>query len=958
MNTVFPFRNQFCAMSSSQASWWPLTVAALTFITLVGCDVPTGDPSPSINTDTEISTPLVQEKTFTFLGGPNSEFDPLVDTTSSDFDSLFTVGQEGDIGIVQNIDDFDIGALDEALDEAGGDLAISDQFSESLIANSDLVNQDIDASYARKNSVYESSDPDPLPSAPISDDNDDDEINVDFPAPGTSTDDVLEAPDFGAVDASSATVTSVTTTNESLSNINEIQFTLTNNGSNTLDDGNGGPPEIQVDGRNGNSSQQAFGSTILPGESETAVVDISGLALGDGASYRLFVAGTDASNTADLEVDLSAWRYQTATLSDAQNVDISASSPSSVSTAGSDASSFEGLNVDSGILTLDVSRSNDERDAGSFDPSINSLDVTNGSTASFANVNSFDTGNRSGNEIDMAGNGIAKTVNVNALTLSPTSSEITIGAADVYTIDINGELSIETMFFRPDGETIQASGEVQISNDQLAFSSGDFVEIRNALIEATNVTVDPEVDFDTLAFSYPDLRRRDADGDGNLFEADDSLEVRFVENPDGPFEFDRASIESGFEVPLEENLRIQPSSANSVEFTVFGRLESDPSAEAIVDVDDGISATTSVGDFEIQEISVSQADRFTVEVTSDENNDGQVDLANDAEAETASFDGFEGISDQVDGLELADVNLDFSVATKNLASTKIQLYAAILGRNENDAGSNIFLAGTPGTDRAVSSSDLSSFETGFANTAGSDPNENLIGFEVDRENDNLGERVNPPPLSIDDGNSNVNDFVNALPTEIRFVGLAEMNAAGGDLQLRQPLKLDAGFTLEIPLRIRDRFVVRDTIDADLSDLNDLTDPEKDVNISTAELQFSYTNGLPLGADVKMVVVDAAGSVIETFNDGFDNENLRIQPAAKNGDGAAASSSSGTFVFTLGSTQEALRALADGDKIRLAFNMDQAGSGGGSEAAARLRADDQLTLNRVRLEADASIQTGN
>ncbi|WP_251979851.1 hypothetical protein [Salinibacter ruber] len=135
MNNVFPFRNQFCAMSSSQASWWPLTVAALTFITLVGCDVPTGDPSPSINTDTEISTPLVQEKTFTFLGGPNSEFDPLIDTTSSDFDSLFEVeSSNNDISVVQKIDNFDIGNLNEALDNATGTLTFDQKtFDETFI---------------------------------------------------------------------------------------------------------------------------------------------------------------------------------------------------------------------------------------------------------------------------------------------------------------------------------------------------------------------------------------------------------------------------------------------------------------------------------------------------------------------------------------------------------------------------------------------------------------------------------------------------------------------------------------------------------------------------------------------------------------------------------------------------------------------------------------------------------
>ncbi len=653
-------------MSSSQASWWPLTVAALTFITLVGCDVPTGNSSPSINTDTEISTPLVQEKTFTFLGGPNSEFDPLIDTTSSDFDSLFEVeSSNNDISVVQEIDNFDIGNLNEALDNATGSLT----FDQKTL----------------------------------------DETFIDLKKEG---------------------------------------FTFAG--------------EKQIE-------------------------------------------------------------------------------------------------------------------------------------------------------------------------------------------DLNVELQVS------------AKADIPVRGSRVAFrkSQNNYVELGPTTIEVQNITSSPTAPggvFDSLRFTYPDIRVEP-------YGEDNQLVVDFVENPcgSGPCgsngEYER-DMGDGFRIDLE-GARIYPDKPNidkngTVTFKIGGQVNPD----LTVKDDDKISfgASTSFDNFEIREIDVDEAKPFTVAVTPNENG-GDINVANENEVRTAAFDGFEGITDRVDGLKLADVSLTFQVETANLASTDAQVYAAIQGTNETN---QIYLRGTEdqnmsrGADRNVSSLP---FSAAFTENGSPLPNDSLIKLGVGLRGASLGE-TERRSLVVDGDNSNVADFVNALPTEVRLAGQAEINTDGGGLQVRKPIALDANFSLDVPLRIRDRFVVRDTIDADLSDLNDLTDPEEDANISTAELQFSYTNGLPLGADAKMVIVDAAGSVIETFNGGFDNDNFRIEPAAKDEDGAAAAPSSGTFVFTLGSTQEALRALAEGDKIRLAFNMDQAGSGGGSEAAARLRADDQLTLNRVRLEADASIQTGN
>ncbi len=927
---------------------WCGTLVALLFLVLGGCDAPTG--SPSLNTETSINVPLVSEKTFSFLGeADSSEFEPLIDTTSSEFDSLFVVGENPkDISVVQEVDNFDIGSLDDALDEAGGDLAVNDNFSEDLVQNSDLSSQEIDANYSRENSEYQSSstttaasgifDPDTGPGS-------DDEVVVPFPASN-----VLEAPDFGAFNASGATVESVTLTGDAQS-VNEITFTLTNNGGNELDDGSGNPPEIQIEDSGGNDlAASGFGQTIAPGSNASTTLDVSGLTLGNGTQYRLILESndTDLNNTVELESALSEWRYQATTLSDAGNAEIRASSDGSVSTVGSGSSQFEGIEVGSGSITLGVDNQ------FSFPIEISQIQLQNASEPSFGDISdlaineSFGTiqgGSGATETRDLSGKGISKEIDV-SVTASPASSQITVTADGRVDVSNTGALDIQTMYFRPDGETVRTSGEVALNNNRVTFQDGDYAQLGNAVIDVSSLTIEPDVTFDTLALSYPDLRRRNVDGQGQDYQVEDSLEVLFVENPSGTFEFDRSRLDGtgGFQLSLNENLRLYPSTGNQVAFSVRGLLESDNTAQAIVSFDDQISANTSIENFDIQELDVSGADAFDVEVTSDVDGNGELDLADDEEVRTASFDGFEGIAGRIDGLELANTSLDFTIETENLASTDAQLYAAIQGKSDAES---VLLAGESGTDRGVSSNP---FGTAFVDGIDNIGPDSLIKLGVDLQNTGLGEQAQRTK-AIDSDNSNVSTFINSLPTEIRFAGQAQMNTDGGDLRLRKPVNLDAGFTLDVPLQIRnsEEFEVRDTIDADFSDLEDLTDSEEDLNISKAELRFQYANGLPLGADVEMVAVDAEGDEIRTFS----GDDLRLEPAPKNSEGAAEGRASGEFVFTLGETKADLRDLADGRDIYLTLNMTQEQGG----PPASLRADDTMRLD-MRLNVEASVNTGD
>lgn len=67
-------------MSSFQHTWRNVGFLVLAIVVLSGCDTLTEEPS--LTTDIQLNAPLIAAKTYSFLGGPNSEHEPLIDTTS------------------------------------------------------------------------------------------------------------------------------------------------------------------------------------------------------------------------------------------------------------------------------------------------------------------------------------------------------------------------------------------------------------------------------------------------------------------------------------------------------------------------------------------------------------------------------------------------------------------------------------------------------------------------------------------------------------------------------------------------------------------------------------------------------------------------------------------------------------------------------------------------------------
>ena len=85
--------------------------------TIVSCDLP---KKPDFTTSHTVEAPILINKEFQFLGGGGS-VEVLIDTTKSEFDSLFTLNTTTGLISVSKEEDFDFGDLNDAIPEISTD---------------------------------------------------------------------------------------------------------------------------------------------------------------------------------------------------------------------------------------------------------------------------------------------------------------------------------------------------------------------------------------------------------------------------------------------------------------------------------------------------------------------------------------------------------------------------------------------------------------------------------------------------------------------------------------------------------------------------------------------------------------------------------------------------------------------------------------------------------------------
>jgi hypothetical protein len=116
-------------------------------------------------------------------------------------------------------------------------------------------------------------------------------------------------------------------------------------------------------------------------------------------------------------------------------------------------------------------------------------------------------------------------------------------------------------------------------------------------------------------------------------------------------------------------------------------------------------------------------------------------------------------------------------------------------------------------------------------------------------------------IEFNSTNTNVNDFLNALPKEIRFVGRAVVNESGEEATISTPLEFDPGIIVDLPLYFSADGASIELVE-DGSDLSDLPDEDEDFKFSEGQLIVSYENGLPLGFDLEIQFLDSLGNELD------------------------------------------------------------------------------------------------
>ncbi|QXD15035.1 hypothetical protein GQ464_016755 [Rhodocaloribacter litoris] len=914
-------------MPGSPSRPYLLAPFPLLLLLVSACDLPSSGPDFSFSPG--VRAPLIFDQTFVFMGPSATGHQALIDTTTSAFDSLFTVSEtDNTVYLVQNLDDFAIGSLDgalPALNVAPVDLSVS---------IGELAEQRFGTAYERPLGIF-TLDPaeTPLPPAlseemPVLPDPEAGEATVEVP-------NFLVPPKVDLVTLSDLSLASVRFTDET-AGVNAFTLELINDLPEPLTAATdpSQPPRITLL-QNGAVLGTAVFGFVGPGERATVHLSVAGKTFTvDALTYRLNVGAggqvqplLDDPGAVRLKMTLAPLRY-----GETRVHHIPAQSEIDISR--------ENLLLDTGdvVFTEIVTRTGQATlhvtNTLPIDVRIDALEVRNeeavagfpaGSTILSLTGVDVPAGGTVGVPVNLGAVGIGTRVSVTVRASSGgTSRTVTLDAGQGLALSLDGEALIDRLVFRPNGETFTETGIIELDVRDVRFTSADdYVTLKEGLLEISDLINRMDLALERVDISLPDFRRPP-------YREQDTLVIHFQGSTDDPgaHKFRRLDRNEGpRHATLDlRDVRIYPRD-NRLTYRIYARSETSSDVRELT-ATDAISASIRVREARVHDVAAF-IEPFAVAVTPDGDGDGHLDVLSDADAEVTRLDELSALTEKdFDGLRFEGSAFTFNIRTN--VTTDLELYAVLLGTTA--AGKTVFLQGKG--DYAVAAGDT------LAGTflAGGVPvrPEQMIRLPIEGA-PAPGQAVTRTVV-LDATNSNVDEFISALPEQVRYVGKVLVQAGGGRDVLAEPLELSAAIGAAVPLNFAGDFTFRDELEADLTDLADLTDPSKEVLFEGASLRLTYENGLPLGVDTRLEVLNDLGEVEISFP-APDKPALRLVPAVKDDAGLSAEPRSGLLEFTL--SEDELRQLSRGRQIRLALTVEtgeQAGS------PARLRADDTLRLS--------------
>ena len=816
-----------------------LGAALLTGLVLFACETP---DSPNFTTQHKVKTPLLIDKKLPFIGNENA----IIDTTSDDFDSLFTIENSGLVSLSRE-EDIDFGSFDDAIPAIDAQpRTVNSQIGE-------INGEEADPSSAAVGNFQPEFDgsgsasfeeivgsPPPNSGAPV-------------PAGSNTIRISLDAGNFN-----SATITDggirLEFTNNLGFNINTLTAQLYSN----------------TQGAESASGSQVTGNNISDGETFSDLIT--------------FNDGEQIETDFEIEVFLS-WNNQNFQGDGAASLDVSATDENlTVSRANSDIAAQALTPTTPDIQLSDPTFQFAEMTDNNVGLELNRLNITVTNNTELPLTNRDQTGlptillrNSNGNVIDseqellvegQPGAGSIQqnesgsvTFNLSGERMTRTMSyELNLGTAGgsglVVTSDdevlieaSTSDLEVETARVKLDQEEFESADQIELDDEDFVFEqSGHHVTLDGGELVIDSLVNNLDVAMERLSIEidgiFPDPNN-----------TNDPLNIVFAGSSDGPegsYQYrqiganernmDREAIRidlTGFKIAAINNV---------MDYNVLARTEDTGTRAVDVSSSDEVNAKIQIQNLEVREaIGVIKEKELLLNDDMPENGNDVLDLFNDDEAVIQDFEDLEELSERIGETNFFETKFDLLYDIN--MGVPARLYAIIAGINSE--GETVYLKPTQNGPYAVD--DPAKIQGLWVDGSQADP-ENVLMLPINAAN-NIGEIFNGA-ISFDQNSSNVDEFLSNFPTEIRFIGKALANPGEGEGFVTTPIEFNSNVGFEIPIQLQnnsDSEVLKDTLDSDLSDL---PDPQKDDSkLTEAKLKISYENMLPLQVDLNLKFLD-------------------------------------------------------------------------------------------------------
>ncbi|MEQ8577674.1 MAG: hypothetical protein RIC57_03030 [Balneola sp.] len=451
-----------------------------------------------------------------------------------------------------------------------------------------------------------------------------------------------------------------------------------------------------------------------------------------------------------------------------------------------------------------------------------------------------------------------------------------------------------------------------------------YVELSAGQIAVTDLVNNMGIGIETLQISFPGIRNDD-------FGVEDSLVLNFPAIPANTSANDVIVDLSGYRIFADNNevsYNIVSATENTQTGPNAGPVTISETDEITANVDiSGLTIESAFGIVLAQTVLLGDND-----VTNDTGSE-ILDVFNDNEAEVTTIDGLDEFSDQIDGFKFTEPIININYNTNIRIETTI--YAALVGVDAD--GNTVYLSGKSGGPNEVTASDPI---TGLvANGQQLNPDQ-LVKFSIDNVSDCQNSICQ---IAFNINTTNVDDFLNNLPSDIRFVGRAVVNESENEASITTPLEFTPGLNVDLPLafstEVGNPANFTDTTDVNL-DLGD------DTNLTEGQLFILYTNNLPIGLNIFLSFQDTTNNT-ELFTLPNPGNELRLvaSPVDDVTGFATGGQENNTFMATL--TEEQLSLLKQTDIVEFSINLRSS-----ENKAVRLRASDSFRLSlgaRIKIE---------